>query len=88
MSQTLNQAPLRQWRRIAADSAHHPRLLELGFLPLESVRVLQRSWFKKGALVVQVGDAVFGLRPDEASQIELQPESATPGRANAAAQPA
>jgi ferrous iron transport protein A len=72
MSSTLNHAALRQWHRIAAHSAHHPRLLELGFLPLENVRVLQRSWFKKGALVVQVGDAVFGLRPDEASQIQIQ----------------
>ena len=71
MSTTLNQAAVRQWHRIAAHSAHHPRLLELGFLPLENVRVLQRSWFKKGALVVQVGDAVFGLRPDEASQIQV-----------------
>lgn len=72
-SRNLNQAPVRQWHRIAAQSDHHPRLLELGFLPLENVRVLQRSWFKKGALVVQVGDAVFGLRPDEASQIQLHP---------------
>ena len=70
-SRNLNQAPVRQWHRIAAGSAHHPRLLELGFLPLENVRVLQRSWFKSGALVVQVGNAVFGLRPDEASQIEV-----------------
>lgn len=70
---TLNQAPLRQWRRIAAGGTLHPRLLELGFLPLENVRILQRSWFKSGALVVQVGDAVFGLRPEEAEQIHLQP---------------
>ncbi len=70
-SRNLNQAPVQQWHRITADSAHHPRLLELGFLPLENVRVLQRSWFKRGALVVQVGDAVFGLRPDEACQIEV-----------------
>ena len=69
---TLNKAPLRQWQRIAAHSAHHPRLLELGFMPLENVRVLQRSWFKSGALVVQVGDAVFGLRPEEAEQIAVQ----------------
>ena len=68
---TLFQAPVRQWHRVAAHSNHHPRLLELGFLPMENVRVLQRSWFKNGALVVQVGDAVFGLRPDEASQIEV-----------------
>ncbi len=70
---SLNQAPLRQWQRVAAAGAGHPRLLELGFLPLENVRILQRSWFSRGALVVQVGDAVFGLRPDEAAQIPLQP---------------
>ena len=40
-------------------------------MPLENVRVLQRSWFKNGALVVQVGDAVFGLRPEEAEQIAV-----------------
>ena len=71
---TLNQAPLRQWRRIAANGTQNPRLSELGFLPLENVRILQRSWYKSGALVVQVGDAVFGLRPEEAAQIQLQPE--------------
>ena len=81
---TLNQAPVRQWQRIAAHSAHHPRLLELGFMPLENVRVLQRSWFKKGALVVQVGDAVFGLRPDEAGQIEIHTAN-EPAEATAAA---
>lgn len=75
MHMTLNQAPVRQWQRIAAHSAHHPRLMELGFIPLENVRVLQRSWFKSGALVVQVGDAVFGLRPDEAGQIEVDTSS-------------
>lgn len=71
LSMTLFQARVRQWHRVAAHSKHHPRLLELGFFPMENVRVLQRSWFKNGALVVQVGDAVFGLRPDEASQIEV-----------------
>jgi len=70
---TLNQAPVKQWRRIASNGTQHPRLLELGFLPLENVRILQRSWFRNGALVVQVGDAVFGLRPEEAEQIHLQP---------------
>ena len=70
---SLNQAPLHQWHRVAAAGAGHPRLLELGFLPLENVRVLQRSWLPGGALVVQVGDAVFGLRPEEAEQIPVQP---------------
>lgn len=73
---TLNQAPLRQWHRVAAAGAAHPRLLELGFLPLENVRVLQRSGWPGGALVVQVGDAVFGLRPQEAAQIPVQPHAA------------
>ena len=73
---SLNQAPLRQWQRVAAAGAGHPRLLELGFLPLENVRVLQRSWFRGGALVVQVGDAVFGLRPEEAAQVPVQAHAA------------
>lgn len=71
-SSTLNQVPLLQWHRIAAQGAGHPRLQELGFLPLENVRVLQRSWLPGCALVVQVGDAVFGLRPDEAAQVPVQ----------------
>ncbi len=71
-SSTLNQVPLLQWHRIAAQGAGHPRLQELGFLPLENVRVLQRSWLPGGALVVQVGDAVFGLRPDEAALVPVQ----------------
>lgn len=73
---SLQQAPLHQWHRVAAAGASHPRLLELGFLPLENVRVLQRSWLRGGALVVQVGDAVFGLRPEEAAQIPVQPHVA------------
>ncbi|WP_247596745.1 FeoA family protein [Hydrogenophaga sp. PAMC20947] len=80
----MNQAPVRQWHRISVNSAHHPRLLELGFLPLENVCVLQRSWFKTGALVVQVGDAVFGLRPDEASQIEVHAHTEMLGSLSAA----
>ena len=71
-SSTLNHAPLRQWHRVSSHGAGHPRLLELGFLPLENVRVLQRSWWPGGALVVQVGDAVFGLRPEEAAQVPVQ----------------
>lgn len=73
---SLNQAPLRQWHRVTASGAGHPRLLELGFLPLENVRVLQRSWFRGGAVVVQVGDAVFGLRPEEAARIPVQAHAA------------
>lgn len=73
VGKTLNEAPVGRWLRIAADGTRNIRLLELGFLPLERVQVLRRSWFRSGALVVQVGDAVFGLRPAEASQVLLEP---------------
>lgn len=68
----LSQAPVGQWQRIAAGGSNNARLLELGFLPHEQVRVLRRSWFRQGAIVVQAGPAVFGLRPSEASQILLE----------------
>ena len=69
----LKEAAIGQWHRIQATSAHHRRMEELGFLPMEKVRVLRRSWFKNGALVVQVGDAVFALRPGEAQTVTLEP---------------
>jgi len=47
------------------------RLADLGFVPNERVCVLRRSWWKGGALVVQVGNATFALRDSEAACIEL-----------------
>ena len=64
-SSTLNQVPLLQWHRIAAQGAGHPRLQELGFLPLENVRVLQRSWLPGGALVNRSQFRKFGLKVAE-----------------------
>ncbi|MCM2341420.1 FeoA family protein [Rhodoferax sp.] len=69
----LKEAAIGQWHRIQATSAHNQRMEELGFLPLERVKVLRRSWFRSGALVVQVGDAVFALRPGEAQMVSLEP---------------
>ena len=69
----LKEAATGQWHRIHATSAHHQRMEELGFLPMEKVKVLRSSWFNKGALVVQVGDAVFALRPGEAQMVTLEP---------------
>ena len=69
----LKEAAIGQWHRIGASSAPHQRMEELGFLPHEKVKVLRRSWFKSGALVVQVGDAVFALRPGEAQLVSLEP---------------
>jgi ferrous iron transport protein A len=54
-----------------ADAAQ--RLADLGFVPQERVCVLRRSWWKAGALVVQVGNATFALRHNEAACVELAP---------------
>lgn len=69
----LKEAPTGRWHRIQAGSVHNRRMEELGFLPMEKVKVLRRSWFRNGALVVQVGDAVFALRPGEALMVSLEP---------------
>ena len=69
----LKDAAIGQWHRIRAGVVSHQRLEELGFLPMEKVKVLRRSWFGNGALVVQVGDAVFALRPGEAQLVALEP---------------
>ena len=69
----LKEAPTGQWHRIRAGAVHNQRMEELGFLPMEKVKVLRRSWFSNGALVVQVGDAVFALRPGEAQMVSLEP---------------
>jgi len=50
-------------------------MMALGFLPHEQVRVVRRSQFKGGPLVVQVGNAVFALRADEASQVQVESAS-------------
>jgi Fe2+ transport system protein FeoA len=77
---TLNDLQPQIWRRIfslktegegASEVAR--RLADLGFVPQERVCVLRRSWWKKGALVVQVGNATFALRHSEAACIELVP---------------
>lgn len=79
---TLNDLQPHVWRRIhslktggeaAGDTLGEVgrRLADLGFLPHERVCVLRRSWWKGGALVVQVGNATFALRDSEAACVEL-----------------
>ena len=75
---TLNTSQPQVWRRILRLNAQSPgaselrhRLASLGFVPHERVCVLRRSWWKGGALVVQVGNATFALRDNEAACIEL-----------------
>ena len=81
-SPTLNDSKPKVWRRIRSlrtDGApasegldeRLQRLADLGFVPNERVCVLRRSWWKGGALVVQVGNATFALRDLEAACIEL-----------------
>jgi ferrous iron transport protein A len=46
-------------------------LQALGFLAGEPVRLLRRSWLKRGPLVVQIGNATFALRQDEARHVDV-----------------
>jgi len=57
------------------DGATVQRLLELGFLPGEPVRVVQRGPGGREPIAVQVGDTLFALRWVEARCIAVQPEA-------------
>lgn len=50
------------------------RLLELGFVPGEKVRLLKRGMPGGEPLAVKVGNATFALRRFEAALISIQPE--------------
>lgn len=69
---SLQHLPTDTWCRVAAQCLVSPRLMALGFLPHEQVRVVRKSRFKGGALVVQIGNAVFALRADEADQVQVE----------------
>ncbi|AVP57333.1 FeoA family protein [Pulveribacter suum] len=56
------------------------RLMEIGFLPGERVRVLARGFPAADPLAVRVGQATFALRRHEAALVQVQPE-APQGRA-------
>jgi ferrous iron transport protein A len=78
--QTLNNLQPLMWRRIfcvktqgAGTDDLARRLMDLGCVPQQRVCVLRRSWWQRGALVVQVGNATFALRDSEAACIELSP---------------
>ncbi len=60
------------------------RLMEIGFLPGERVRVLAQGFPAADPLAVRVGQATFALRRHEAALVQVQPEeqgamSAAPG---------
>jgi len=65
-----------QWHRIRAGAGPQQRLEALGFFADgESQGTAAHARFKNGALVVQVGDAVFALRPGEAQSVALEPSA-------------
>ncbi|MET0267301.1 MAG: FeoA family protein [Duganella sp.] len=50
------------------------RLMELGFVPGEKVRLLKRGVPGGEPLAIKVGNATFALRRFEAALISIQPE--------------
>ena len=50
------------------------RLMELGFVPGERIRMLKRGMPGGDPMAVRVGDATFALRRFEAALISIQPE--------------
>ncbi len=50
------------------------RLMELGFVPGERIRMLRRAMPGGDPLAVKVGSATFALRRFEAALISIQPE--------------
>jgi ferrous iron transport protein A len=58
----------------AADHADvSRRLMELGFVPGERIRMLKRG-LPGGPLAVKVGQSTFALRRFEAALVSIQPE--------------
>ena len=56
------------------DAATVHRLSELGFLPGEPVRLVQRGPGGREPIAVQGGDTLFALRWVEARCVDVQPE--------------
>lgn len=52
------------------------RLMEIGFLPGEPVRVLARGFPAGDPLAVRVGQATFALRRPEAALVRVRPGAA------------
>lgn len=59
----------------ARDAQEHSvllRLLEIGFLPGETVRVVARGGVGGDPIAVRVGQVTFALRRQEASMVQVQ----------------
>jgi ferrous iron transport protein A len=62
------------------DQAVVLRLLEIGFLPGEPVRVISRGWPGQDPLAVRIGHTTFALRRHEASLVQVRPSAGEIGR--------
>ena len=79
-TQGLDQWPSQVWAEIASlvpardevDRAVLLRLLEIGFLPGEPVRVIAKGLPGGDPMAVRVGHTTFALRRHEASMIRVQ----------------
>ena len=59
----------------ADDGAHlSRRLMELGFVPGEKIRMLKRGMPGGEPLAIKVGNSTFALRRFEAALVSIQPE--------------
>ncbi|MFT4243517.1 MAG: FeoA family protein [Acidovorax sp.] len=84
MEHGLDQLPLHARARVtglnpASDAQERGivrRLLEIGFLPGEPVRVVARGGLGGEPIAVRVGQATFALRRREASLVTVQREAA------------
>ncbi len=80
----LHQLPPEQWAVVAdlalpkevADQDLVLRLLELGFVPGERVRIVAEGMPGKEPLAVRIGHTTFALRRHEASFILVTPQGA------------
>ena len=65
----------------ARDGREHStllRLLEIGFVPGETVQVLARGAWGGDPLAVRVGQATFALRHQEAAMVQVQAQGKKP----------
>lgn len=89
-ARSLDQWPSQTWAEVVSltpagdeqDRAVLLRLLEIGFLPGEPVRVIARGLPGGDPMAVRVGHTTFALRRHEAAMVRVQ---ATAGVAGAAA---
>lgn len=59
---------------VSSDASIAQRLMEIGFLPGEPVKIVATGFPGGDPLAVRIGHATFALRRYEASLVQVQPE--------------